>query len=86
MPDATQWEQGEVVGDCTYPLFQWLEKEAAQGEVIFQEDTLGRVFALIAETRKAQAQAQAQGKAKTRARTGMDTTALIVQVGERRIC
>ncbi len=86
VPDATQWEQGEIVGDCTYPIFKWLEKEAAQGEVIFQDDTLGRVLVLIAENRRAQAQAQAQGKAKTTERTGMYTTALIVQVGERRIC
>jgi len=86
VPDATQGEQGEIVGDCTHPIFKWLEKEAAQGEVIFQDDTPGRVLALIAENRKAQAQAQAQGKAKTSERTGMYTTALIVQVGERRIC
>jgi rRNA maturation protein Nop10 len=86
VPDATQWEQGELVGDCTYPIFKWLEKEAAQGEVIYQDDTLGRVLALIAENRKAQAAAHAQGKAKTTERTGMYTTALIVQVGERQIC
>jgi transposase len=86
VPDATQWEQGEIVGDCTYPIFQWLEKEAAQGEVIFQDDTPGRVLALIAENRNAQAQAHAQGKAKTSERTGMYTTALIVQMGERQIC
>lgn len=69
VPDATQWEQGELVGDCAHPLFKCLEKEAAQGEVIYQEDTLGRVLALIAENRKAQAQADAQGKAKTAERT-----------------
>lgn len=84
--DATQWEQGEIVGDCAYPIFQRLEKEAAQGEVIFQDDTLGRVLTLIEENRTAHAQAQAQGKAKTSERTGMHTTALIVQVGGRRIC
>jgi transposase len=86
VPDATQWEQGESVGDCTHPIFKYLEKLAAQGEVIFQDDTLGRVLALIEENRKAQAQARAQGKAKTTERTGMHTTALIVQVGERQIC
>jgi rRNA maturation protein Nop10 len=86
VPDATQWEQGELVGDCTYPIFKCWEKEAAQGEVIYQDDTLGRVLALIAENRKAQAQAHAQGKAKTSDRTGLYTTALIVQVGERQIC
>jgi transposase len=86
VPDATQWEQGEIVGDCTHSIFKWLEKEAAQGEVIFQDDTPGRVLALIEENQQARARAQAQGKAKTIERTGMQTTALIVQVGARRIC
>ena len=74
------------VGDCTHPVFKYLEKLAAQGEVIFQDDTPQRVLALIEENQKAAAQAHAQGKAKTTERTGMQTTALIVQVGERRIC
>jgi transposase len=86
VPDATQWDQGEIVGDCTHPIFKYLEKLAAQGEVIFQDDTPGRVLALIAENQKAAAHAHAQGKAKTTERTGMQTTALVVQVGERRIC
>jgi len=86
VPDATQWDQVELVGDCTHPVFLQLQKEAAQGEVIFQDDTLGRVLALIEENQQARAQARAQGKTKTDARTGMQTTALIVQVGERRIC
>jgi transposase len=86
VPDATQWDQGEIVGDCTHPIFKCLEQLAAQGEVIFQDDTLGRVLTLIAENQIARAKARAQGKAKTDERTGMQTTALIVQVGERRIC
>ena len=86
VPDATQWDQGEVVGDCTHPIFKGLEKLAAQGEVIFQDDTPGRVLTLIAENQRAQTKARAQGKTKTDERTGMQTTALIVQVGDRRIC
>jgi transposase len=86
VPDATQWEQGEIVGDCTHPVFKHLEKLAAQGEVIFQDDTPQRVLTLIKENQQAAAQAHAQGNAKTTERTGMQTTALIVQVGERRIC
>jgi len=86
VPDATQWDQGEIVGDCTHPIFKWLEKEAAQGEVIFQDDTPQRVLTLIAENQQARARARAQGKAKTDERTGMQTTALIVQAGARRIC
>src|SRR5262247_384473 len=37
VPDATQWDQGEIVGDCTYPIFKCLEKLAAQGEVIYRD-------------------------------------------------
>jgi hypothetical protein len=86
VPDATQWDQGEIVGDCSHPIFKYLEKLAAQGEVIFQDDTPQRVLALIEENQQATARAQAQGKAKADERTGMQTTALIVQVGEHRIC
>jgi hypothetical protein len=43
VPEATQGDQGELVGDCTYPVFKCLERLAAQGDVIFQDDTLGRV-------------------------------------------
>ncbi len=84
--DATQWDHTEIVGDCSHPIFKCLEKLAAQGEVIFQDDTPGRVLALIEENQQATVQAHAQGKVKTDERTGMQTTALIVQVGERRIC
>ena len=86
VPDATQWEQGEIVGDCTYPSFKCWEILAAQGEGIFQDDTPGRVLTLIEENQSARAKARAQGKAKPDERTGMQTTALLVQAGERRIC
>jgi transposase len=86
VPDATQWDQGERVGDCTHPIFKCLERLAAQGEVIFQDDTPGRVLTLIAENQQARVRAQAQGKAKPTERTGMQTTALIVQVGARQVC
>jgi len=86
VPDATQWDQGEIVGDCTHPIFKWIEKLAAQGEVVFQDDTPGRVLTVMEENPLARAQAQAQGKAKPDVRTGIQTTALIVQVGDRRLC
>jgi transposase len=84
--EATQWDQAEMVGDCSHPIFKCLETLAAQGEGIFQDDTPQRILTLIEENQQARARAQAQGKAKPEERTGMQTTALIVQVGERRIC
>jgi transposase len=84
--DATQWDQAELVGDCSHPIFKCLETMAAQGEVIFQDDTPHRILTLIEENQQARARALAQGKTKPEERTGMQTTALMVQVGARRIC
>jgi len=84
VPDATQWDLVERVGDCAHPIFKDWERLAAQGELIFQDDTPGRSLSLIEENQEAGAQAHATGTAPSR--TGMYTTALIVQVGERRIC
>ena len=82
VPDATQWDQIEVVGDCAYKVFEQMEREAAQGELIFQDDTAVRILSLMKENRDRVAAAQAQGLSKPKERTGMHTTALAVQVGE----
>lgn len=82
VPDATQWDQIEVVGDCAYKVFEQMEREAAQGALIFQDDTAVRILSLIKENHDLVAAAQAQGLSTTNERTGMPTTALAVQVGE----
>src|SRR5262247_2883678 len=82
VPDATQWDQIEVVGDCAYKVFAQMEREAAQGELIFHDDTAVRILALLKENRDLVAAAQAQGSSTTTERTGMHTTALVVKVGE----
>jgi transposase len=82
VPDATQWDQIEVVGDCAYKVFAQMEKEAAQGELIFQDDTAVRILALMQENSARLAAAQAQGVSTPNERPGMHTTALVVKVGE----
>ncbi|MGH8526729.1 MAG: IS66 family transposase, partial [Gammaproteobacteria bacterium] len=82
VPDATQWDQIEHVGNCVYPIFKHFEQLAAQGDVIYQDDTPARLLSLIEENQ----QVQKQDAARASARTGMYTTALIAQVGEQRIC
>ena len=82
VPDATQWDQIEVVGDCAYKVLAQLEREAAQGELIFHDDTAVRILALIKENSAILAAAQAQGVSTPNERTGMHTTALVVKVGE----
>src|SRR5574341_765000 len=86
VPDATQWEQIERVADCGYVVFAHLESLAAQGELIYQDDTPARILSLIEENQQAQAHAAALGMARTPERTGMYTTALVVKVGEHTIC
>jgi transposase len=84
VPDATQWDQIERVADCAYPVFRQLERLAAQGEVIYQDDTPVRILSLIEENRRAES--QARDSSPSPPRTGMYTTGLVVQVGERTIC
>jgi transposase len=81
VPDATQWDQIEVVGDCAYKVFEQMEREAAQGELIFQDDTSVRILSLMQENRELFDQATAQGWSTPKERTGMHTTALAVKVG-----
>ena len=85
VPDATQWEQIERVADCSSKVFAHLECLAAQGELIYQDDTPVRILTLIEENHQAQAQAEALGLARSKVRTGMYTTALVVKVGEQTI-
>jgi hypothetical protein len=85
VPDATQWDQIECVANCGYRVFAHLERLAAQGELIYQDDTSVRILSLIEENRQAQAHAEALGLSRAAERTGMYTTALVVRVGEQTI-
>lgn len=85
MPDATQWDQIERVGDCCYVVFELLETLAAQGELMHHDDTSVRILTLIKENQQIRADALAQGLSRPKERTGMFTTALVVRVGERLI-
>ena len=82
VPDATQWDQIEQVGDCASMVFEQLEQVAAQGELLFHDDTAVRILAFMQENRDRLAAAQAQGVPTPNERTGMHTTALVVKVGE----
>jgi transposase len=82
--DATQWDHIERVADCAYPVFEHLQYIAAQGEVIYQDDTHVRILSLITENR--QADATAHDPSQPNGRTGMYTTGLVVKQGKRTIC
>lgn len=61
MPDATQWDQIEKVADCCYVVFAYLESVAAQGELIYQDDTTVRILSLFKANQQIRAEALAQG-------------------------
>ena len=82
VPDATQWDQLEKVGDCAYVVFVQMEQVAAQGQLIFQDDTAVRIVSLMQENLQRVAAAQTQGMVSPQERTGMHTTALVVRTGE----
>ena len=82
VPDATQWDAIEKVGDCAYVVFAQMEQVAAQGELIWQDDTAVRILSLMQENLELIAAAQAHGLSTPKERTGMHTTALVVKVGE----
>src|SRR6266446_2269391 len=63
VPDATQWDQIEHVGNCAYMVFRQREQVAAQGTLSFHDDTAVRILALMQENRDRLAAAQAQGMA-----------------------
>jgi transposase len=85
--DSTQWDQVEYVADCAYMVFEHLVYLAAQGDLIYQDDTPVRILSLIKENAQWQ-HAQEQGLPATASseRTGMQSTALVVGVGEHTIC
>jgi hypothetical protein len=62
-----------------------LERLAAQGELLSQDDTSVRMVSRRKEHQPLQAQAEAQGLSPSKERTGMWTTAFVVKVGERTI-
>ena len=78
--DATLWDLAEQVADSAWPVFEALWTLAAQGEVIFQDDTHVRILALLAENRRADAAGDPLE------RRGMFTTGLVVPVEKRVIC
>ncbi|MEE8307448.1 MAG: IS66 family transposase, partial [Gammaproteobacteria bacterium] len=87
VPDATQWDQVERVADSAYMVFEHLVSLAAQGQLIYQDDTPVRILSLIKENAQSQdAQDQPPQDAESSARTGMQSTALVVQTGEHNIC
>ena len=75
MPSSTQWDQVEEGANKVYPAFDELMRQAAQGEILYNDDTTNRVLDLIKENKT-----KAEGE-----RTGIFTTGIISTSGDRKI-
>jgi transposase len=84
VPDATQWDQVEGVADSAYRVFEHLVNLAAQGHLIYQDDTPVRILSLIREIKDLEALASTVKDISLR--SGMQSTALVVEAGGHTIC
>lgn len=69
---TTQWDKSEAAADLIYPVFRELAYQAAQGEVLHNDDTTMKVLSLMKENKDRT----------TDERTGIFTTGIISRVGE----
>ncbi len=75
LPSSTQWDQVEGGADKLYPAFGELVRQAAQGEIVYNDDTTNKVLELVKENKT-----KAEGE-----RTGILTTGGVSTSGTRKI-
>jgi len=76
LPAATGWDVIEKLADGIHPVYTELIKQAAQGDVIHNDDTSMKVQELIAEN---------QSNSKKPSRTGIFTTGILSIIDDRMI-
>lgn len=47
LPDSTQWDLIDTMGNDVYPVFKYLEKLAATGRLLHADDTMARILSNI---------------------------------------
>jgi transposase len=84
LPASTQWEIVSEGASQLQPVFDELRRQAADGELVHNDDTSVRVLELMKENRQQASRGdpdelveQDQGKANNKQRTGMFTTAIV---------
>ncbi len=73
---STQWEIVEKAARALAPVHQELIRQAAQGDLFFNDDTGVKILEYLKENAQIEA-AQADAKEKTKSRTGMFTTGIV---------
>lgn len=71
LPPATQWDVVEKVADRIRPVFEELEKQAAQGDLLHNDDTVNRILELMDPDKRSEYEHEESE------RTGVFTTGII---------
>lgn len=84
LPASTQWEIVEAVAGGAKPAFEELIRQAAQGEVLYNDDTTMKILALMGEGSSNQAAAQQSENTRSE-RRGVFTSGIVSTCGGRKI-
>jgi hypothetical protein len=74
LPASTQWEIVEQVADRIYPVYLEFNRQAAQGDVIYNDDTTMKILELMKNNQENQSE-----------RTGIFTTGILSTMNDRKI-
>ncbi len=80
LPASTQWQIVEAKADRIYPVYDELIRQAAQGDVVHNDDTVMKILELMKENENIEQQDPGQEQ-----RTGMFATGIISIRGDRKI-
>ena len=85
LPASTQWEIVDSVANRIYPAFDELQRQAAQGEIVHNDDTVMKVLSLMKENDQKRKTKGKSKKKEAAQRTGMFTSGLVSVVGDKKI-
>ena len=72
LPPGTQWKLVEELADILQPVYEELVRQAAQGEVLYHDDTVNRILSLMGKRRAATLAAQEASGGKEAAPVGAE--------------
>ena len=75
LPESIQFDRCEAVADAALPVFLYLRRLAADGEVIYSDDTRVRILSCLKENKEL----------KEEERRGTHTSGIVIEVGGRKI-
>lgn len=80
LPASTQWRIVEKKADRIYPVYDELIRQAAQGDIVHNDDTVVKILELMKENNNMEQQYPGR-----KHRTGMFTTGILSILGNRKI-